>query len=151
MRFFPLLLLLPLAGAQAAPAGLLHTDGTALRDDKGSVVQLRGVNLGGWLEWQRWMCPINSSDTPALRDLNPGHNGYDFPQSALHADPQTAATMSARSSVRMPPPMKLCTPAMRASRSPAALSARCARTSFTRRSEPNCSRSGLRASVIPSV
>ncbi len=54
----------------------LKADGTVLRDRKGNAVQLRGVNLGGWLEWQDWMCPLDSSKT--LRDANPGHNGYDF-------------------------------------------------------------------------
>jgi hypothetical protein len=57
---------------------LLGADGLSLRDDRGrgQVVQLRGVNLGGWLEWQDWMCPMDSSKT--LRDANPGHNGYNF-------------------------------------------------------------------------
>ena len=57
---------------------MLGTTGTTFRDHKGSgnVVQLRGVNLGGWLEWQDWMCPTDSSGT--LPDNNPGHNGYDF-------------------------------------------------------------------------
>ncbi len=56
----------------------LSADGPLLRDHRGAggVVQLRGVNLGGWLEWQDWMCPMDSSKT--LRDANPGHNGYDF-------------------------------------------------------------------------
>ena len=56
----------------------LAANGTALRTRRGAgeIVQLRGVNLGGWLEWQAWMCPIDSSGT--LRDANPGHNGYDF-------------------------------------------------------------------------
>lgn len=59
------------------PAGkFLKADGTVLRDRKGNAVQLRGVNLGGWLEWQAWMCPMDSSKT--LRDAHPGHNGYDF-------------------------------------------------------------------------
>ena len=58
--------------------GFLQTSGTVLRDQhgKGKVVALRGVNLGAWLEWQSWMCPVDSSKT--LRDANPGHNGYDF-------------------------------------------------------------------------
>ncbi len=65
------------AGASQDPTGaFLKADGTALRDRNGRVVQLRGVNLGGWLEWQEWMCPIDSSRS--LRDANPGHNGYDF-------------------------------------------------------------------------
>lgn len=57
---------------------LLGADGPVLRDRQGQgrIVQLRGVNLGGWLEWQNWMCPMDSSGT--LQDVNPGHNGYDF-------------------------------------------------------------------------
>ncbi|MEI7731863.1 MAG: cellulase family glycosylhydrolase [Verrucomicrobiota bacterium] len=59
------------------PVGkFLRADGTVLRDGKGSAIQLRGVNLGGWLKWESWMCPIDISKT--LRDGNPGHNGYDF-------------------------------------------------------------------------
>lgn len=54
----------------------LQADGIVLRDRAGHAVQLRGVNLGGWLEWQNWMGPMDSSGT--LRDANPGHNGYDF-------------------------------------------------------------------------
>lgn len=54
----------------------LRADGTVLRNGKGEAVQLRGVNLGGWLKWEAWMCPIDTSKT--LRDNNPGHNGYDF-------------------------------------------------------------------------
>ena len=56
----------------------LSANGTELRDHHGSgeVARLHGVNLGGWLEWQDWMCPMDSSRT--LRDANPGHNGYDF-------------------------------------------------------------------------
>lgn len=70
--------------AQAARNSTVTSDrflkcaGTVLRDGRGSgkEVQLRGVNLGGWLEWQSWMCPVDSSKT--LRDANPGHNGYNF-------------------------------------------------------------------------
>ena len=58
--------------------GFLCAAGAELRDHHGAggTVVLRGVNLGGWLEWQDWMCPMDSSKTP--HDLNPGHNGYDF-------------------------------------------------------------------------
>jgi aryl-phospho-beta-D-glucosidase BglC (GH1 family) len=57
---------------------MLAAKGTDLRDHHGdgNVVILRGVNLGGWLEWQDWMCPMDSSGK--LKDSNPGHNGYDF-------------------------------------------------------------------------
>ena len=61
-----------------AADSFLCASGTVLKDGHGmgQVVQLRGVNLGGWLEWQDWMCPMDCSKT--LRDANPGHNGYDF-------------------------------------------------------------------------
>ena len=65
-------------GTVFSSSRFLGADGTVLREDRGrgQVVQLRGVNLGGWLEWQEWMCPMDSSKT--LRDANPGHNGYNF-------------------------------------------------------------------------
>lgn len=69
-----------LADAVGVPADgrdkFLHADGSVIRDGKGNAVVLRGVNLGGWLEWQAWMCPMDKSKT--LRDDNPGHNGYNF-------------------------------------------------------------------------
>ena len=55
---------------------LLRANGTVIEHQGGKAVHLRGVNLGGWLEWQEWMCPMDSSKT--LRDANPGHNGYNF-------------------------------------------------------------------------
>jgi aryl-phospho-beta-D-glucosidase BglC (GH1 family) len=60
------------------PDKMLRATGATLcdRQGAGNVVQLHGVNLGGWLEWQNWMAPMDSSDS--LRDSNPGHNGYDF-------------------------------------------------------------------------
>lgn len=66
----------PVLAAGPAPEAPLKASGTELRDARGRPVQLRGVNLGGWLEWQPWMCPMDTSKT--LRDANPGHNGYDF-------------------------------------------------------------------------
>ena len=71
--------LLALSGLPVLAAdGFLKADGRVLRDERGhgKAVQLRGANIGGWLEWQVWMCPIDSSKT--LKDANPGHNGYDF-------------------------------------------------------------------------
>jgi len=69
-----------LANARSSPDGFLAASGTVLRDNhgKGNVVQLRGVNLGGWLEWQSWMCPFNTEGFDQVKDLNQGHNGYDF-------------------------------------------------------------------------
>ncbi len=42
------------AAAQTLPP--LHAQGRQLRDAKGKVVQLRGVNVGGWLVTEAWMC-----------------------------------------------------------------------------------------------
>ena len=69
---------MPLSSDPAGADALLCANGTTLRDHRGTgnAVPLRGVNLGGWLEWQDWMCPMDSSKT--LPDTNPGHNGYDF-------------------------------------------------------------------------
>ena len=40
--------------AQSLPP--LHTQGRNIVDAKGKVVQLRGVNIGGWLVTEAWMC-----------------------------------------------------------------------------------------------
>jgi endoglucanase len=47
----------------AAPDPFLKTSGTEIRNarGRGEVVQLRGVNLGGWLLLEEWMCPMDSS------------------------------------------------------------------------------------------
>ena len=34
----------------------LHAQGRVIRDTKGKIVQLRGVNVGGWLVTESWMC-----------------------------------------------------------------------------------------------
>ncbi|HTY85930.1 MAG TPA: cellulase family glycosylhydrolase [Candidatus Acidoferrum sp.] len=49
-----------------APAALtrLHTGGTNLVNDRGAVVQLRGLNLGGWFIMEKWMCPLDSGSLP---------------------------------------------------------------------------------------
>ncbi|MFM2242733.1 MAG: hypothetical protein RLZ97_1588, partial [Verrucomicrobiota bacterium] len=41
----------------------LKAHGNGIRDAKGRPVLLRGVNLGGWLLIEPWMCPIDSSGT----------------------------------------------------------------------------------------
>ena len=52
------------------PAGatdpFLAANGLNIRNDHGTgdVVQLRGVNLGGWLLMEGWMCPMDSSGLP---------------------------------------------------------------------------------------
>src|SRR5579862_5747346 len=42
------------ANAQNLPA--LHAQGRQIRDSAGKIVQLRGVNVGGWLVTEAWMC-----------------------------------------------------------------------------------------------
>jgi endoglucanase len=52
-------LLTPWARAGASPLGegsYLHTEGALLRDRGGRAVSLRGVNVGGWLVTEGWMC-----------------------------------------------------------------------------------------------
>lgn len=38
---------------------LLHTEGRVIKNAKSETVTLRGVNLGGWLIQERWMCPTD--------------------------------------------------------------------------------------------
>lgn len=40
----------------------LKVDGTVLKNKKGDTVMLKGVNLGGWLIQESWMCPIIGED-----------------------------------------------------------------------------------------
>ena len=43
----------PSSSSSALP--FLHTSGTQIVDSSGTPVQLRGVNLGGWLLWEGWI------------------------------------------------------------------------------------------------
>jgi aryl-phospho-beta-D-glucosidase BglC (GH1 family) len=43
---------------------LLHTSGTDLVNASGAVVQLKGLNLGGWFIMEKWMCPLDSGSLP---------------------------------------------------------------------------------------
>jgi len=47
----------------------LKTDGTLVRDQSGTgeEVLLQGVNLGGWLLQEGWMCPLGVKDEKTLR------------------------------------------------------------------------------------
>lgn len=49
--------------ASAALNPFLKTSGTQVRNDfgQGDIVPLRGVNLGGWLLLEPWMCPMDTS------------------------------------------------------------------------------------------
>src|SRR5438105_9267057 len=46
-----------------APDPFLKTSGADIRDarGRGDIVPLRGVNLGGWLVMEGWMCPMDGS------------------------------------------------------------------------------------------
>jgi endoglucanase len=49
----------------AIPAlGLLHASGTSIVNAGGATVQLTGLNLGGWLVMEPWMCPADSGGLP---------------------------------------------------------------------------------------
>ena len=43
---------------------LLHTRGTSIVSANGTVVQLKGLNLGGWFIMEKWMCPLDSGSLP---------------------------------------------------------------------------------------
>ncbi len=51
------LLLIPAAKSQR----VLHTSGNKIIDSTGKQVILRGVNLGGWLVTEDWMCGITDT------------------------------------------------------------------------------------------
>ncbi len=46
---------------------MLRQDGVRLVNQNGEVVQLRGVNIGGWLLQETWMCPVDGT-SPAYWD-----------------------------------------------------------------------------------
>ena len=49
----------------ATPAlSILHTSGTSIVNASGTTVQLKGLNLGGWLVMEPWMCPADSGGLP---------------------------------------------------------------------------------------
>jgi endoglucanase len=48
----------------AAGLSLLHTSGTSIVNAGGTTVQLKGLNLGGWLVMEPWMCPADSGGLP---------------------------------------------------------------------------------------
>lgn len=46
------------------PCTLLHASGTNIVNAAGSVIQLKGLNLGGWFVMEPWMCPADSGGLP---------------------------------------------------------------------------------------
>lgn len=66
MRFplLPVILVLAAVSASAQPLPWLKTSGTQIVDVAGKPVQLRGINLGGWLVQEMWMAPFKTSPPP---------------------------------------------------------------------------------------
>jgi endoglucanase len=52
---FSALLLCIFSLARAENTAFVHRTGRTLTDSTGHVLQLRGINLGGWLLWEGWM------------------------------------------------------------------------------------------------
>jgi endoglucanase len=48
----------------SAQLSMLHTSGTSIVNANGQTVPLMGVNLGGWLVMEPWMCPADSGGLP---------------------------------------------------------------------------------------
>jgi endoglucanase len=44
--------------------GMLHTSGTNIVNASGTIVPLKGLNLGGWFIMEKWMCPLDSGSLP---------------------------------------------------------------------------------------
>lgn len=54
-----------LVSAAATPLlSRLHTSGTNIVNASGTIVHLRGLNLGGWFIMEKWMCPLDSGSLP---------------------------------------------------------------------------------------
>src|ERR1700733_8564861 len=52
------------ANTSFAQLSMLHTSGRSIVNAGGQVVQLQGVNLGGWFIMEKWMCPLDSGSLP---------------------------------------------------------------------------------------
>jgi endoglucanase len=50
--------------AVLAQLSMLHTSGRSIVNANGTVVQLKGVNLGGFMVMEPWMCPADSGGLP---------------------------------------------------------------------------------------
>ena len=53
----------------SSPLNMLRVNGDGYLTDGSDIIQLRGVNFGGWLLQETWMCPVISLDkTVTVRD-----------------------------------------------------------------------------------
>jgi endoglucanase len=52
------------ANTSFAQLSMLHASGRSIVNASGQVVQLQGVNLGGWFIMEKWMCPLDSGSLP---------------------------------------------------------------------------------------
>jgi endoglucanase len=52
------------ANTSFAQLSMLHTSGRSIVNASGQVIQLQGVNLGGWFIMEKWMCPLDSGSLP---------------------------------------------------------------------------------------
>ncbi|MDR1939479.1 MAG: glycoside hydrolase family 5 protein [Clostridiales bacterium] len=47
----------------------LHTEGVNIVNTKGEVIALRGTNAGGWLVYERWMNPFDTTGQQTIRRI----------------------------------------------------------------------------------
>ena len=50
------------SGSQIGTSDYLKSEGGYMKNQNNQVVGLRGVNFGGWLIQESWMCPVNGAD-----------------------------------------------------------------------------------------
>ena len=66
---------------------LLHASGRNIVNADGTIVQLKGLNLGGWFIMEKWMCPLDSGSLPdtysAITNLD-SRFGVATEQSLIH-------------------------------------------------------------------
>ena len=58
------LIILACSHSALAQLSMLHTSGRSIVNANGTVVQLKGVNLGGFMVMEPWMCPCDSGGLP---------------------------------------------------------------------------------------
>ncbi|MGB8450923.1 MAG: discoidin domain-containing protein [Anaerocolumna sp.] len=74
------------ASAEIGSSGFLKTSGTLIKDNNGtgSVVNLRGTNLGGWLLQESWMSPLGATDEWTLRETLTNRFGESITESLIN-------------------------------------------------------------------